>query len=166
MLCVRLIYKPPVRGHDGRGRAHRDYSLSGFLITHTHTFSFPHSAFNPCVWTGLWRSESHAPPPHLFLSNRLSEAGAFLQFVPTSLLNHLHYLTVFPQRELQCSHTHTLSRCKSDESMHSRVQPGWSLLSVSKRTRTVGTHTHWHVSGGGKDLKWVLAIEVKWFSQK
>lgn len=120
MLWVRLIYKPPARGHDGRGRAHRDFSPSGFLITaapHTHTyrhFPCPRSVFDPCVWTGLWRAESHAVSP-LSLPNRLwlSEAGAFLQFVPTSLLNHLHYLTVFPQRELQPSVSVSVSLMKA-----------------------------------------------------
>lgn len=43
---------------------------------------------------------SHPTPILLSLSNRLrlSEVGPFLQFVPTSLLNHLHYLTVFSSK--------------------------------------------------------------------
>lgn len=133
MLCVRLIYKPQASGHDIRERGHRD--LSGCPITHTHVPC--HVLYSTHVWRGLWRAESHAVSP-LSLSNRLwlSEAGAFLQFVPTSLLNHLHYLTVFPQRELQLS---VSALCKFDESVHSgergKKNPGKSCLSLKKKKK-------------------------------
>lgn len=95
--------------------------------------------------TGLWRAEvtqSPLPPSCLSLWQALAQwSGAFLQFVPTSLLNHLHYLTVFSQRELQ------VSVSKFDESMHTEMMAGKSLLSVRKGTDEQ-THTHTHF------LKW------------
>lgn len=125
VLCVRLIYKPPARGHDGKGGGHT--RLQPFLGSSSH---LPHTHV-PChvLYSTRVREQNSGGlnvmrPAPFTLSNRLwlSEAGAFLQFIPTSLLNHLHYLTVFPQRELQ------LSLCKFDESVHAEKQPGKRLL--------------------------------------
>lgn len=72
----------------------------GFHAAHMHPHVPCHVLCLPYVCEqlsgGLRVTRSH---------NRLwlTEPGAFLQFVPTSLLNHLHCLTVFPQRELQLS---------------------------------------------------------------
>ncbi len=68
MLWARLIYKPPARGHDGRERAHRDFSPSGFLITaaphtHTHIFLAKFCIRPMCVNRTLegWKSRSFPP---------------------------------------------------------------------------------------------------------
>lgn len=93
--CGSWIYKPTESIHQTPAPG-----FTGFHAAHMHPHVPCHVLYSPCVCEqlsgGLKVTRSH---------NRLwlTEPGAFLQFVPTSLLNHLHYLTVFPQRELQLS---------------------------------------------------------------
>lgn len=88
-------------GSDSNHTGHQTLLRWGPHSRHAPTRSLPRSAFAPCVGAALRRVESHAvsPPNRLWLT----EPGAFLQFVPTSLLNHLHYLTGFPQRDFKLS---------------------------------------------------------------
>lgn len=100
-------------------QSHGDFRPTGSLTTAGHVL---YSTRVREQDSGGLKVTQPPPPPFPSLSNRLrlSEAGAFLQFVPTSLLNHLHYLTVFPSKGAP---TLCLSLCKSDESVHSEIQP-------------------------------------------
>lgn len=82
-------------------------SLSGTLVTDAQPLQLTHVPCHVLSVTCMCEPGSgELKVTHSPLSNRpqLSEADFFffffLQFDPTSLLNHLHYLTAFSQREL------------------------------------------------------------------
>lgn len=104
------------------------------LSCRAHTFPATFCIRPMCVnrTLGVWKSRGLSPRSP---SNRLwlSEAGAFLQFVLTSLLNHLHYLTVFPQRELQLSLSLSWIKACTLRNNSKRLYP------VRKGRNTVGT---------------------------
>lgn len=118
LALKEVVIKPPVTGQDGMAIAHTGLAPSSqdsFLQTHVPCH-VPYST-RVCVCENMtlesWKSHALSS---LSLPNRLwlSESGAFLQFGPTTLLNHLHYLTVFPQRELQLSVSLSVSLIKAD----------------------------------------------------
>lgn len=119
--------------------------------------------FSPCVHRTLDGLKSrithtHTHPLRFSISQAVAQwSGAFfVQFNLTSLLNHLHYLTAFSQRELQ-----TLSLCNFDESVHTEIKPGKSLILSGEKCLFAHTAAHNKMAASRAQTQRELSIKVK-----
>lgn len=103
-------------------------------------------------------AHTHTHPLRFSISQVVAQwSGAFfVQFNLTSLLNHLHYLTAFSQRELQ-----TLSLCNFDESVHTEIKPGKSLILSGEKCLFAHTAAHNKMAASRAQTQRELSIKVK-----